>query len=92
MFSAFKLTPNSAQTYHLIAEAMKFAHHNRSKYIGDPSFSDIPYDMLLSKDLACKKAKKLISRKHLHQKKLQELEIILTILTKNQKIPRIIPL
>ena len=58
-FQLSQLTPNSARTYHLIAEAMKFAHHNRSKYVGDPSFSDIPYDMLLSKKLACKKAKEI---------------------------------
>ena len=58
-FQFSQLAPNSARTYHLIAEAMKFAHHNRSKYVGDPSFSDIPYDMLLSKKLACKKAKEI---------------------------------
>ena len=58
-FQLSQLAPNSARTYHLIAEAMKFAHHNRSKYVGDPSFSDIPYDMLLSKKLACKKAKEI---------------------------------
>ena len=58
-FQLSQLTPNSAQTYHLLAEAMKFGHHNRSKYVGDPSFSEIPYDMLLSKDLACDKAKRI---------------------------------
>lgn len=58
-FQLSKLAPNSAQTYHLLAEAMKFAHHNRSKYVGDPSFSEIPYDMLLSKKLACEKAKQI---------------------------------
>ena len=58
-FQLSQLTPNSAQTYHLLAEAMKFGHHNRSKYVGDPSFFEIPYDMLLSKDLACDKAKRI---------------------------------
>ena len=58
-FQLSQLTPNSAQTYHLLAEAMKFGHHNRSKYVGDHSFSEIPYDMLLSKDLACDKAKRI---------------------------------
>ena len=62
-FQLSNLTPNSARTYHLIAEAMKFAHHNRSKYVGDPSFSAIPYDMLLSKDLACDKARKINFKK-----------------------------
>ena len=47
----------------LIAEAMKFAHHNRAKYVGDPSFSEIPYDMLLSKKLACKKAREINLKK-----------------------------
>tara|TARA_Y100001958_G_scaffold136954_1_gene109124 strand:+ start:184 stop:1884 length:1701 start_codon:yes stop_codon:yes gene_type:complete len=62
-FQLSQLTPNSARTYHLIAEAMKFAHHNRSKYVGDPSFSKIPYDMLLSKKLACKKAREINLKK-----------------------------
>ena len=62
-FQLSQLTPNSAGTYHLIAEAMKFAHHNRAKYVGDPSFSKIPYDMLLSKKLACEKAREINLKK-----------------------------
>ena len=62
-FQLSQLTPNSARTYHLIAEAMKFAHHNRAKYVGDPSFSKIPYDMLLSKKLACEKAREINLKK-----------------------------
>ena len=62
-FQLSQLTPNSARTYHLIAEAMKFAHHNRSKYVGDPSFSEIPYSMLLSKKLACEKAREINFKK-----------------------------
>ena len=62
-FQLSQLTPNSARTYHLIAEAMKFAHHNRSKYVGDPSFSEIPYSMLLSKKLACEKAREINLKK-----------------------------
>ena len=62
-FQLSQLTPNSAGTYHLIAEAMKFAHHNRAKYVGDPSFSKIPYDMLLSKKLACEKARQINLKK-----------------------------
>ena len=62
-FQLSQLTPNSARTYHLIAEAMKFAHHNRAKYVGDPNFSKIPYDMLLSKKLACEKAREINLKK-----------------------------
>ena len=53
------LAPNSARTYHLLSEALKYGHQNRSKLVGDPGYFDVPYDMLLSKKLAREKAKKI---------------------------------
>ena len=39
---------NSAQTVHIMAEAMKNAYADRSKYLGDPDFVKIPYEWLTS--------------------------------------------
>ena len=43
---------NSADTIHLMAEAMKHAYADRSKYLGDPDFTDIPVAGLTDKDYA----------------------------------------
>ena len=58
-FQLSGLAPNSARTYHLLSEALKYGHQNRSKLVGDPGYFDVPYDMLLSKKLAKEKAKKI---------------------------------
>ncbi|SMO77258.1 gamma-glutamyltransferase [Paracoccus laeviglucosivorans] len=43
---------NSAETIHLMAEAMKLAYADRSEYLGDPDFFDVPVAALTSKDYA----------------------------------------
>ncbi|EKE44173.1 hypothetical protein OCGS_1689 [Oceaniovalibus guishaninsula JLT2003] len=43
---------NSAETIHLMAEAMKRAYADRSEYLGDPDFVDVPQAELTSKDYA----------------------------------------
>ncbi len=43
---------NSAETIHLMAEAMKRAYSDRSRYLGDPDFVKVPVDKLISKDYA----------------------------------------
>lgn len=40
---------NSALTIHFMAEAMKLAYADRSEYLGDPDFVDVPVDALTSK-------------------------------------------
>ncbi len=43
---------NSADTIHLMAEAMKRAYADRSEYLGDSDFVDVPLDEITSKDYA----------------------------------------
>ncbi len=43
---------NSAKTIHLMAEAMKRAYADRSKYLGDSDFVDVPLDGVTSKKYA----------------------------------------
>jgi gamma-glutamyltranspeptidase/glutathione hydrolase len=47
-----ELGPGSAATLHHMAEAMKFAYADRSEYLGDPDFVDVPILALTSKDYA----------------------------------------
>ncbi len=46
------LSHNSAQTIHLMAEAMKLAYADRSEYLGDSDFVDVPVKGLTSKAYA----------------------------------------
>ncbi|MDO5633114.1 MAG: gamma-glutamyltransferase [Paracoccus sp. (in: a-proteobacteria)] len=46
------LGAGSAETLHLMAEAMKLAYADRSEYLGDPDFIDVPVAELISKDYA----------------------------------------
>ncbi|MFC7413261.1 gamma-glutamyltransferase [Larsenimonas suaedae] len=43
---------NSAATIHVMSEAMKRAYADRSKYLGDSDFVDVPLKALTSKDYA----------------------------------------
>ena len=43
---------NSADSIHLMAEAMKVAYADRSEYLGDPDFVDVPIEALTSKAYA----------------------------------------
>lgn len=44
--------PNSAETIHLMAEAMRLAYADRSEYLGDSDFVDVPIKGLTSKAYA----------------------------------------
>ena len=48
---------NSPQYIHTITEAVKLAFADRDAYYGDPKFSDVPMDALLSKEYAAERAK-----------------------------------
>ena len=59
-FDIGALGHNSAATIHLMAEAMKLAFADRSKYLGDPDFVKVPVAGLTSKAYA-EKLRALIS-------------------------------
>ncbi|WP_299361409.1 gamma-glutamyltransferase [uncultured Paracoccus sp.] len=46
------LGQNSSETIHLMAETMKRAYADRSEFLGDPDFVDVPLDALMSKAYA----------------------------------------
>ena len=48
---------NSPAYIHTVAEAMKLAFADREAYYGDPDFSEIPLEGLLSKEYAAERAK-----------------------------------
>ncbi|MBV1707747.1 MAG: gamma-glutamyltransferase [Hyphomicrobiales bacterium] len=53
-FDLAKYGPLSAETIHLMAEAMKLAYADRSKYLGDPDFFHVPVAGLTSPAYAAK--------------------------------------
>jgi gamma-glutamyltranspeptidase/glutathione hydrolase len=54
---------NSAQYLHTVVEAVKLAFADRDEYYGDPKFSKIPEEILLSKDYATER-RKMIDPEH----------------------------
>ncbi len=54
-----ELGHNTAATLHLMTEAMKRAYADRSEYLGDPDFYDVPVKALISKDYAKQLAKQI---------------------------------
>ncbi|MCP4799350.1 MAG: gamma-glutamyltransferase [bacterium] len=45
---------NSVETVHLMAESMKFAYADRSRWLGDSDYYDVPITKLTSRDYAAK--------------------------------------
>ena len=54
---------NSPEYLHTVIEAVKLAFADRDRYYGDPKFSEIPEQTLLSKDYAAER-RKLIDKDH----------------------------
>jgi gamma-glutamyltranspeptidase/glutathione hydrolase len=53
---------NSADYIHRVVEALKLAYADRDTYYGDPKFSQIPSDVLLSKEYAAERRKLITGR------------------------------
>ena len=51
-FSTDEMGPNSASFLHLFAEALQRGHMDRSRYMGDPQFYDVPIKKIISKKRA----------------------------------------
>ncbi|MDC0443199.1 gamma-glutamyltransferase [Gammaproteobacteria bacterium] len=58
-FSTDQMGPNSASFLHLFAEALQRGHMDRSRYMGDPGFYDVPIQKIISKKRASSLAKKI---------------------------------
>jgi len=56
-FSTDEIGPNSASFLHLFAEALQRGHMDRSRYMGDPQFYDVPIKKIISKERADSLAK-----------------------------------
>lgn len=57
------MSHNSPEYLHTVVEAVKLAFADRDQYYGDPKFSKIPEEILLSKDYAAER-RKLIDPEH----------------------------
>jgi len=70
------LDSNSAKTYHLLAEALRRGHNNRSHQIGDPNLYKVPIAELLSKDRTMELAKGLNMTKATPSNKVKPLRVL----------------
>ena len=58
-FSLIDMEAQSAQFLHLFAEALQRGHMDRSRFMGDPEFYDVPIQKIISKKRAETLAKKI---------------------------------
>lgn len=58
-FDLTKMGYNSAQKYHLVAEAMRRAFADRADLMGDPDFADVPTAKLIDKKYADERSKSI---------------------------------
>src|SRR5208337_5477049 len=56
-FDLRSMGQNSPEYLHTLVEAVKLAFADRDRYYGDPKFSHIPEEILLSKDYAAERRK-----------------------------------
>jgi len=62
-FDLTKIGHNSVDYIHILTEAAKLAFADREVFYGDPLFSDIPLDKLLSRDYACERRRLIDMRR-----------------------------
>ncbi|MDA8958300.1 gamma-glutamyltransferase [Gammaproteobacteria bacterium] len=58
-FSVTDMGAQSAEFLHLLAEALQRGHMDRSRFMGDPEFYDVPIQKIISKKRASTLAKKI---------------------------------
>ena len=71
-----KYNSDSAITYHLTAEALRRGHNNRSHFVGDPDYFDVPVTQLLSKERTMELAKSIDIKKASKSTVVKPLELI----------------
>ena len=71
-----KYNSDSAITYHLTSEALRRGHNNRSHFVGDPDYFDVPVTQLLSKERTMELAKSIDIRKASKSTVVKPLELI----------------
>ena len=75
-FDLKKYNSDSAITYHLISEALRRGHNNRSHFVGDPDYFDVPVNQLLSKERTIELAKTIDIKKATKSTVVKPLELI----------------
>ena len=71
-----KYNSDSAITYHLTSEALRRGHNNRSHFVGDPDYFDVPVTQLLSKERTMELAKSIDRKKASKSTAVKPLELI----------------
>ena len=69
-----KYEPNDYRRIHIEAEVSKLAFLHRNKYLGDPKFSDIPIEKMLSKEYGLHLSNKIKENEVLENLDIQKLE------------------
>ena len=75
-FDVSEMDSNSAKIYHLLAEALRRGHNNRSHQVGDPALYNVPIETLLSKDRALQLIGDISMSKATPSSKIKPLKII----------------
>ena len=70
-----KYKSDSATTYHLLAEALRRGHNNRSHFVGDPDYFNVPVEKLLSKERTIELAKSIDIKKATKSTVVKPLEL-----------------
>ena len=75
-FDLKKFNSDSAITYHLTSEALRRGHNNRSHFVGDPDYFDVPVTQLLSKERTMELAKSIDIKKATKSTVVKPLELV----------------
>ncbi|OSQ46764.1 gamma-glutamyltransferase family protein [Marivita geojedonensis] len=67
-FDLSTMDPNGAEFVHTVIEAIKLAYADREAYYGDPDFSEIPMDVLLSEGYNAQRRKLIADTASLEQR------------------------
>ena len=76
IFDFKEFESNSSKVYHLMAEALRRGHNNRSHQIGDPNFYDVPIEKLLSKERIIELMESFKADKATSSSKIKPLKIL----------------